>query len=150
VEQEKQRGYFTKWKHEATYPLSQVEALDMASPIPTASTFFPFAAPASATSTTFPHTGRQRRESIDTASVYTAASIPSYTHQTTSTIELVITSVIDGSEYTHRLLYLPPSQEVRHHWYSKFNQVKELDQSRMRTASKLKGKPLYILSIRFP
>ncbi|KAF9362652.1 rho GTPase-activating protein [Mortierella sp. NVP85] len=78
---EKQRGYFTKWKHEATYPLSQ----------------------------------------------------------TTSTIELVITSVIDGNEYTHRLLYLPPSQEVRHHWYSKFNQVKELDQSRMRTASKLKG-----------
>lgn len=138
---EKQRGYFTKWKHEATYPLSQVEALDMASPIPTASTFFPFAAPASATSATFPHIGRNRQEFDDTSSVYTTAStsIPTYMHQTTSTIELVITSIIDGKEYTQRMLYLPPSQEVRHHWYSKFNRVKELDQSHARAASKGRG-----------
>ncbi|KAF9551462.1 hypothetical protein EC957_008131 [Mortierella hygrophila] len=46
---DKQKGYFTKWKHEATYPLAQVEALDMASPVPSASaTFYPFAAPATA------------------------------------------------------------------------------------------------------
>ncbi|CAO3569269.1 unnamed protein product [Mortierella alpina] len=132
---EKQRGYFTKWKHEATYPLSQVEALDMASPVPTASTtFYPFAAPASAAMGSPSAIGRNPRDS-DASSIYAAASMPTYNHQTTSTLELVITSSIDGKEYTHRLLFLPPSQEVRHQWYSKFNRVKELYQAQSRTTS---------------
>ncbi|KAF9984325.1 rho GTPase-activating protein [Modicella reniformis] len=146
---EKQRGYFTKWKHQATYPLSQVEALDMASPVPSASTFYPFAAPATATSGTF-DIGRHQRESDDTSSLYTTASIPSYMHQTTSTIELVITSIIDGREYTERLLYLPPSQEVRHQWHSKFNRIKEQHQSHSRTALKGRGERLYQLSLNVP
>ncbi|KAG0040890.1 hypothetical protein BGZ82_006763 [Podila clonocystis] len=50
--------------------------------------------------------------------------------KTTSTLELVITSLIDGKEFTHRLLFLPPSQEVRHQWYTKFNRAKELQQSK--------------------
>ncbi|KAF9951326.1 rho GTPase-activating protein [Mortierella alpina] len=132
---EKQRGYFTKWKHEATYPLSQVEALDMASPVPTASTtFYPFAAPATATLGSPSAIGRNPRDS-DASSIYATATMPTYNHQTTSTLELVITSSIDGKEYTHRLLYLPPSQEVRHQWYSKFNRVKELYQAHSKTAS---------------
>ncbi|KAF9979446.1 rho GTPase-activating protein [Mortierella antarctica] len=132
---EKQRGYFTKWKHEATYPLSQLEALDMASPVPTASTtFYPFAAPASAALGSSPAIGRNPRDS-DASSIYAAATMPTYNHQTTSTLELVITSSIDGKEYTHRLLFLPPSQEVRHQWYSKFNRVKELYQAQSKTAS---------------
>lgn len=137
---EKQRGYFTKWKHEATYPLSQVEALDMASPVPSASaTFYPFAAPATATAGNAAYS--------DTSSIYTTTSnyVPSHTHQTTSTLELIVTSHIDGKEYTHRLLYLPPSQEVRHQWYSKFNRVKEMHQAHTRTASKGRGKSHLIL-----
>ncbi|KAF9303655.1 hypothetical protein BGZ74_003312 [Mortierella antarctica] len=35
-----------------------------------------------------------------------------------------------GDEFTHRLLFLPPSQEVRHQWYTKFNRAKELQQSK--------------------
>ncbi|KAF9173243.1 rho GTPase-activating protein [Mortierella sp. AD011] len=133
---DKQRGYFTKWKHEATYPLSQVEALDMASPVPSSSaTFYPFAAPATATATTL--IGRNHRDSL-APSIYTGA--PSHnTHQTTSTLELTITTHIDGKDYTHRLLYLPPSPEVRHQWYTKFNRVKELYQSRSRSASNGRG-----------
>ncbi|KAF9574459.1 rho GTPase-activating protein [Mortierella alpina] len=132
---EKQRGYFTKWKHEATYPLSQVEALDMASPVPTASTtFYPFAAPASTALGSSSATGRNPRDS-DASSIYAAAAMPTYNHQTTSTLELVITSSIDGKEYTHRLLFLPPSQEVRHQWYSKFNRIKEIYQAHSKTTS---------------
>ncbi|KAG0343288.1 hypothetical protein BG000_000007 [Podila horticola] len=124
---EKQRGYFTKWKHVATYPLSQVEALDMASPVPSsAATFYPFAAPSTAGSTSI---GRNSRNS-DMSSIYTLNSQPTYVQQTTSTLELVITSLIDGKEFTHRLLFLPPSQEVRHQWYAKFNRAKELQQSK--------------------
>ncbi|KAG0035063.1 hypothetical protein BGZ81_001122 [Podila clonocystis] len=124
---EKQRGYFTKWKHVATYPLSQVEALDMASPVPSsAATFYPFAAPSSAGSASI---GRNSRNS-DVSSVYTLSSQPTYVQQTTSTLELVVTSLIDGKEFTHRLLFLPPSQEVRHQWYTKFNGAKELQQSK--------------------
>ncbi|KAF9582532.1 hypothetical protein BGW38_000091 [Lunasporangiospora selenospora] len=126
---EKQRGYFTKWKHEATYPLSQVEALDLASPVPSASTtFYPFAAPLSTPSGSFLTVGRGPKES-DMSSIYTTGSIAAHSHQTTSTLELVVTSMIDEKEYTHRLLFLPPSQEVRHQWYSKFNRTKELYQA---------------------
>ncbi|KAG0370373.1 hypothetical protein BGZ54_006628 [Gamsiella multidivaricata] len=136
---EKQRGYFTKWKHEATFPLSQIEALDMASPVPSSSaTFYPFAAPATVATGNVLSNGRNPRDS-DLFSISTATSIPSHTHQTTSTLELVITSIIDGMEYTHRLLYLPPSQEVRHQWYSKFNRVKELYQPLSRATSKGRG-----------
>ncbi|KAI9239329.1 MAG: hypothetical protein BYD32DRAFT_459889 [Podila humilis] len=124
---EKQRGYFTKWKHVATYPLAQVEALDMASPVPSsAATFYPFAAPSTAGSTSI---GRGSRNS-DVSSIYTLNSQPTYVQQTTSTLELVITSLIDGKEFTHRLLFLPPSQDVRHQWYTKFNRAKELQQSK--------------------
>jgi len=124
---EKQRGYFTKWKHVATYPLTQVEALDMASPVPSsAATFYPFAAPSTAGSTSI---GRGSRNS-DASSIYTLNSQPTYAQQTTSTLELVITSLIDCKEFTHRLLFLPPSQEVRHQWYTKFNRTKELQQSK--------------------
>ncbi|KAG0084413.1 hypothetical protein BGZ93_000326 [Podila epicladia] len=124
---EKQRGYFTKWKHVATYPLAQVEALDMASPVPSsAATFYPFAAPSAAGSASI---GRNSRNS-DASSIYTLSSQPTYVQQTTSTLELVITSLIDGKEFTHRLLFLPPSQEVRHQWYTKFNRAKELQQSK--------------------
>ncbi|KAF9115816.1 hypothetical protein BGX27_006247 [Mortierella sp. AM989] len=137
---DKQRGYFTKWKHEATYPLAQVEALDMASPVPSSSaTFYPFAAPATATAGNLSIIGRNPRDSV-ASSVYTSAPIPSHnTHQTTSTLELVVTTQIDGKEFTHRLLYLPPSQEVRHQWYSKFNRAKELYQSRSRPTSNGRG-----------
>ncbi|ORY97109.1 hypothetical protein BCR41DRAFT_227930, partial [Lobosporangium transversale] len=138
---EKQRGYFSKWKHEATYPLSQVEALDMASPVPSASaTFYPFAAPVTAAATNPSYFGRNLRD-LDIPSISTATSISSSNHQstTTSTLELVITSNIDGRDYTHRLLYLPPSQEVRHQWYSKFNRAKGLYQPHTRTASKGRG-----------
>ncbi|KAF9934048.1 rho GTPase-activating protein [Linnemannia zychae] len=132
---DKQRGYFTKWKHEATYPLAQVEALDMASPVPSASaTFYPFAAPAA--STALANVNRNPRDS-DISSIYRPSSAPSNNYQTTSTLELVITSVIDNKEYTERLLFLPPSQEVRHRWYSKFNRAKELYQQHSKaTASK--------------
>ncbi|KAF9094663.1 rho GTPase-activating protein [Mortierella sp. AD031] len=133
---EKQRGYFTKWKHEATYPLAQVEALDMASPVPSASaTFYPFVAPATAASASLASVGRNPRES-DASSMYRPSSAPSHNYQTTSTLELVITSIIDGKEYTDRLLFLPPSQEVRHRWYSKFNRAKELHQLQTRTSTK--------------
>ncbi|KAG0059518.1 rho GTPase-activating protein, partial [Linnemannia elongata] len=136
---DKQKGYFTKWKHEATYPLTQVEALDMASPVPSASaTFFPFAAPATAASATLASVGRNPRDS-DASSIYRPSSAPSYNYQTTSTLELVITSNIDGKEYTDRLLFLPPSQEVRHRWYTKFNRAKELLQMQSKTASKGRG-----------
>ncbi|KAG0207127.1 rho GTPase-activating protein [Mortierella sp. GBA30] len=132
---DKQRGYFTKWKHEAMYPLSQVEALDMASPVPTSSTtFYPFAAPATTALGSPSAVGRNPRDS-DASSIYTTASIPTYNHQTTSTLELVITSNIDGKEFTHRLLFLPPSQEVRHQWYSKFNRVKEIYQAHSKPSS---------------
>ncbi|KAF9206354.1 hypothetical protein BGZ49_002599 [Haplosporangium sp. Z 27] len=133
---DKQRGYFTKWKLEASYPLAQVEALDMASPVPSSSaTFYPFAAPSTATAII----GRNPRDSV-ASSIYTSASIAMQnTHQTTSTLELVVTSQIDGKEFTHRLLYLPPSQEVRHQWYSKFNRVKELYQDRSRPTSNGRG-----------
>ncbi|KAG0265542.1 hypothetical protein BG011_004570 [Mortierella polycephala] len=132
---EKQRGYFTKWKHEATYPLSQVDALDMASPVPSSSaTFYPFAAPATVAVGSLSAAGRNPRDT-DMSPSYTPAIIPAYNHQTTSTLELVITSNIDGKEYTHRLLFLPPSQEVRHHWYSKFNRTKELYDTQSRVPS---------------
>ncbi|KAF9184450.1 hypothetical protein BGZ51_003345 [Haplosporangium sp. Z 767] len=132
---EKQRGYFTKWKHEATYPLSQVEALDMASPVPSSSaTFYPFAAPAPATVGSLSAVGRNPR-GTDMPPSYASATMPTYNHQTTSTLELIITNNIDGTEYTHRLLFLPPSQEVRHHWYSKFNRAKELYDTQSRVPS---------------
>ncbi|KAF9976785.1 rho GTPase-activating protein [Actinomortierella ambigua] len=121
-EKEKQRGYFTKWKHEAMYSLSQVEALDMASPVPSASnTFFPFVTP-SISSTS----GVENPPPVSTLSV-------PFIHQTTSTLELIITSSIDGKEYTQRLLFLPPSPEVRHMWYSKFHRTKERFNARSRT-----------------
>ncbi|KAG0347382.1 hypothetical protein BG004_007884 [Podila humilis] len=127
---EKQKGYFTKWKHVATYPLAQVEALDMASPVPSsAQTFYPFAAPATAATGSLATIGRNPRHS-DASSIYTLNSQPVYVQQTTSTLELVITSLIDGKEFTHRLLFLPPSQEVRHQWYTKFNRAKEMQQSK--------------------
>ncbi|KAI1320528.1 rho GTPase-activating protein [Mortierella claussenii] len=133
---EKQRGYFTKWKHEASYPLSQVEALDLASPVPSSSaTFYPFVVPATATVGSTTSGGRGSVDS-DNNSVYTSASMSSHTSQMTSTLELVITSHIDGKDFTHRLLYLPPSQEVRHRWYSKFNRTKELHQAHSCTTSK--------------
>ncbi|KAF9438289.1 rho GTPase-activating protein [Entomortierella beljakovae] len=137
---EKQRGYFTKWKHEATYPITQVEALDMASPVPSSSaTFYPFAAPATTALGSMSSIGRNPRDP-ETSSIYTNAPASAHnTHQTTSTLELVITSFIDGKEYTQRLLYLPPSQEVRHQWYSKFNRVKELHQSRSYPKSNGRG-----------
>jgi hypothetical protein len=143
---DKQKGYFTKWKHEATYPLAQVEALDMASPVPSASaTFYPFAAPATAATATLASVGRNPRDS-DASSIYRPSSAPSYNYQTTSTLELVITSNIDGKEYTDRLLFLPPSQEVRHRWYTKFNRVKELHQMQSKTATKGRGesKPCHL------
>lgn len=137
---EKQRGYFTKWKHEATYPLSQVDALDMASPVPSSSaTFYPFAAPATVAVGSLSAAGRNPRDT-DMSPSYTPTIIPVYNHQTTSTLELVITSNIDGKEYTHRLLFLPPSQEVRHHWYSKFNRTKELYDTQSRVPSNGRGK----------
>lgn len=133
---DRQKGYFTKWKHEATYPLAQVEALDMASPVPSASaTFYPFAAPATAASASLASVGRNPRDS-DASSIYRPSSAPSYNYQTTSTLELVITSNIDGKEYTDRLLFLPPSQEIRHRWYTKFNRAKELQQMQSKTATK--------------
>ncbi|KAF9139731.1 rho GTPase-activating protein [Mortierella sp. GBA39] len=137
---DKQKGYFTKWKHEATYPLAQVEALDMASPVPSASaTFYPFAAPATAASASLASVERNPRDS-DASSIYRPSSAPSYNYQTTSTLELVITSNIDDKEYTERLLFLPPSQEVRHRWYTKFNRAKELQQMQSKTATKGRGK----------
>ncbi|KAG0266631.1 hypothetical protein BGZ95_003020 [Linnemannia exigua] len=133
---DKQRGYFTKWKHEATYQLEHVEALDMASPVPSASaTFYPFAAPATAASASLASVGRNPRDS-DTSSIYRPSSAPSHNYQTTSTLELVITSSIDGKEYTDRFLFLPPSQEVRHRWFTKFNRVKELQQLQSKTTTK--------------
>ncbi|KAG0376505.1 rho GTPase-activating protein [Mortierella sp. AD032] len=133
---DKQRGYFTKWKHEATYQLEHVEALDMASPVPSASaTFYPFAAPATAASASLTSVGRNPRDS-DASSIYRPSSAPSHNYQTTSTLELVITSSIDGKEYTDRLLFLPPSQEVRHRWFTKFNRVKELQQLQSKTTTK--------------
>ncbi|KAF8947445.1 rho GTPase-activating protein [Haplosporangium gracile] len=136
---DKQKGYFTKWKHEATYPLAQVEALDMASPVPSASaTFYPFAAPATAASATLASVERNPRDS-DVSSIYRPSSAPTYNYQTTSTLELVITSNIDGKEYTDRLLFLPPSQEARHRWYIKFNRAKELQHMQSKTATKGRG-----------
>jgi hypothetical protein len=136
---DKQRGYFTKWKHEATYLLSDVEALDMASPVPSASaTFYPFAAPATAATASLASVSRNPRDS-DGSSIYRPSSAPSHNYQTTSTLELVITSSIDGKEYTDRLLFLPPSQEVRHRWFSKFNRAKELQMLQSKTTTKGRG-----------
>ncbi|KAG0242484.1 rho GTPase-activating protein [Actinomortierella wolfii] len=133
TEKEKHRGYFTKWKHEAMYSLSQVEALDMASPVPSASnTFFPFVTPSLSTTTSTSTLNSRTSRETENSSATLTLGVP-FIHQTTSTLELVITTSIDGKEYTQRLLFLPPSPEVRHMWYSKFHRTKERYVARSRT-----------------
>ncbi|KAF9165179.1 rho GTPase-activating protein [Actinomortierella ambigua] len=96
AEKEKQRGYFTKWKHEAMYSLSQVEALDMASPVPSASnTFFPFVTPSMSSASGPSTVNSSVSHGSDNLSTSSTLSVP-FIHQTTSTLELIITTSIDA------------------------------------------------------